>query len=153
MTGFFEPSGASRARGLPACDDLQLPSIKEAPLSFAKEFSRSVRGIEEEIAYYRTFASLDGMTEPIAVLEEMRDKWQQRNLRYEGRGRAITEPFDWQKDRQLRNASKESMNKIIKVAKAAEAAACAPLREAGPEVRDVGGTSPISSAGEPGSQP
>ena len=94
-------------------------------MSFAKQFSRNMRGIEEEIAYYRTFARLEGMAEPIAVLEEMRDRWQQRNQRYEARGRAITEPFDWQEDRELRNAAKETMNKIIKVAKAAEAAAVA----------------------------
>ena len=108
-------------------------------MSFAKEFTRNVRAVEEEIAYYRTFANLDGMAEPIALLEEMLDNWKERNLRYEGRGRAITEPFDWQDDREARNVAKETMNKIIKVAKAAEAAATVQPRKAVANEENLGG--------------
>jgi hypothetical protein len=92
-------------------------------MSFANEFKRAVKGIDEEIAHYREFAQLDGMAEPIAALEELRDKWQERTTRFAGRGKLPTEPFDWDDDKTARIALKESMNRIIKAA--AEAAAAA----------------------------
>ena len=85
-------------------------------MSFANDFKRNQQGIKEEIAYYRSYAGLDGMGEFITVLEELRDKWKEHEVRYEGRGKTPTEPFDWNEDRQIRSASKESMNKIIKAA-------------------------------------
>jgi hypothetical protein len=92
-------------------------------MSFANEFKRAVKGIAEEIAHYREFAQLDGMAEPIAALEELQDKWEERTVRFAGRGKLPTEPFDWGDDKIARSGLKESMNRIIKAAAAAEAAA------------------------------
>ena len=88
-------------------------------MSFANEFKRAVKGIEEEIAYYREFAQLEGMEESIAALEELRDKWKERTIRFAGRGKLPTEPFDWRDDKTTRCELKESMNRIIKAAAAA----------------------------------
>jgi hypothetical protein len=102
-------------------------------MSFANEFKRARLRIVEEIAYYRSFASLQGVAEPIAALEEMRDKWKEHAARFEGRGRTPSAPFDWVEDTQARSAAKERMNKVIK---AAAIAAAARVERAGPQ--DVG---------------
>ena len=44
-------------------------------MSFASDFRIALKKIEEEIAYFRTFAALDGMQEPSEVLTELREKW------------------------------------------------------------------------------
>ncbi|HEX4145663.1 MAG TPA: hypothetical protein VHY91_19310 [Pirellulales bacterium] len=92
-------------------------------MSFANEFKRAVKEIGEEIAYYRGFASLTGIAESLAELEELRDDWDQRRQRFEARGRPPSEPDDWEEDKTTRVATKERLDKIIKVAAAAEEAA------------------------------
>ena len=94
-------------------------------MSFANAFTRARRGLDEEIAYYRSFAALDGIGEPLAALEELREKWIQRSNRYAGRGRAPTEPFDWREDQASRASAKESMSRIIKAAAVADESAAA----------------------------
>ncbi len=64
-------------------------------MSFANQFKRAIKEIDQEIAYYRGFAGLDGTAEPLATLEEMRDDWQERRRRFEARGRPPSEPEDW----------------------------------------------------------
>jgi hypothetical protein len=91
-------------------------------MSFANEFKRAVKEIDQEIAYYRGFASLAGIAESLATLEELRDDWESRRLRFEGRGRPPSEPDDWDDDKTTRVAAKERLDKIIKAAAAAEEA-------------------------------
>ncbi len=88
-------------------------------MSFANEFKRAVKGIEEEIAHFREFDELDGMPQQLAALEELRDKWGERTTRFAGRGKLPTEPFDWEDDKTTRRDLKENMTRIIKAAAAA----------------------------------
>jgi hypothetical protein len=99
-------------------------------MSFANEYKRAVKEINEEIAYYRGFARLDGTAEPLATLEELRDDWEARRLRFEGRGRPPSEPEDWDENKTTRVAAKEQLDKIIKAAAAAEEAKRASAVEA-----------------------
>ena len=94
-------------------------------MSFANEFKRAVKGIEEEIAHYREFQQLEGMPQHIAALEELRDKWSERTTRFAGRGKLPTEPFDWADDKTSRRDLKENMTRIIKAAAAAAELAAA----------------------------
>lgn len=91
-------------------------------MSFANEYRRAVKEIGEEIAYYRGFARLAGTEEPLAALVEMRDDWEERRLRFEGRGRPPSEPADWDDNKTDRVAAKDCLDKIIKAAAAAEEA-------------------------------
>ena len=91
-------------------------------MSFANEFKRAAKEIEQEIAYYRGFARLGGTEESLATLEELRDDWEERRLRFEGRGRPPSEPEDWEDGKTTRMAAKECLDKIIKAAAAAEEA-------------------------------
>ena len=91
-------------------------------MSFANEFKRAVKEIDQEIAYYRGFAGLDGTQEPLAILVELCDDWQERRRQFEGRGRPPSEPADWDENKTTRTAAKESLDKIIKAAAAAEEA-------------------------------
>lgn len=103
-------------------------------MSFANEFKRNQQGVTEEIAYYRSHADLEGIGEQIVVLEEMRDKWTELEVRYQGRGKMPSKPDDWDEDREIRSAAKESMNKIIKAAAAlAEAESAEIQRENDPQ--------------------
>jgi hypothetical protein len=99
-------------------------------MSFANEYKRAVKEITEEIAYYRGFAALDGTAEPLETLEELRDDWEERRLRFEGRGRPPSEPADWDENKTTRVAAKEQLDKIIKAAAAAEEAKRAAAAEA-----------------------
>jgi hypothetical protein len=99
-------------------------------MSFANEYKRAVKEINEEIAYYGGFAGLDGTAEPLATLEELRDDWEARRLRFEGRGRPPSEPEDWDENKTTRVAAKEQLDKIIKAAAAAEEARRASAVEA-----------------------
>jgi hypothetical protein len=99
-------------------------------MSFANEFKRAAKEIEQEIAYYRGFAGLAGVEELVVALEELRDDWESRRLRFEGRGRPPSEPDDWEDDKTTRVAAKEQMDKIIKAAAAAEEAKRAAAAEA-----------------------
>ena len=106
-------------------------------MSFSNEFKRAAKEIDQEIAYYRGFAGLAGTEEPLATLEELRDDWEARRRRFEGRGRPPSEPDDWEENKTTRVAAKERLDKIIKAAVAAEeakraAAADAARRQAPP---------------------
>ena len=91
-------------------------------MSFSNEFKRAAKEIDQEIAYYRGFAGLAGTAEPLATLEELRDDWEARRRRFEGRGRPPSEPDDWEENKTTRVAAKERLDKIIKAAAAAEEA-------------------------------
>ena len=94
-------------------------------MSFASEFRIALKRIDEEIAYYRSFAALDGMQGPTEVLTELREKWHECLARSEARGKLPAEPEDWDEDADERRAAKESMNKLIKAAALAAAARAA----------------------------
>jgi hypothetical protein len=94
-------------------------------MSFANEFRRALKTLDEEIAYYRSFAHLDGMAEPIEVLTDLREKWHECRARSEARGKLPAEPEDWSEDAEERRAAKEIMNKAIKAAALAAAALAA----------------------------
>jgi hypothetical protein len=107
-------------------------------VSFANEIKRAVKEITEEIAFYRGFATLEGIAEPLEELEEMRDRWDERRERFEARGRPPSEPSDWDEDKTLRRSAKERLDKIIKIAaEVAAAAAISQGREA-PPAEEVG---------------
>ena len=91
-------------------------------MSFANEFKRAGKAIDEEIAHYREFAELPGVAEPLAALVELRDKWCERARRFAGRGKLPTEPFDWREDLAARADLKEVLGRILRAAAAAAAA-------------------------------
>ena len=94
-------------------------------MSFANEFRRALKTLDEEIAYYRSFPHLDGMQEPTEVLTDLRDKWQECRARSEARGKLPAIPEDWNEDAEERRAAKEVMNKSIKAAALAATARAA----------------------------
>jgi hypothetical protein len=124
-------------------------------MSFANEFKRAVKEIDEEIANYRGFAALPGSEEPLAVLKDLRDDWLQRRQRFEGRGRPPSKPDDWAEDKTARVAAKERLDKIIKAAAAAEEArlAAAARHAAEPVEPQVTPPDEMPPANVPGEMP